>query len=252
MNRFKETLSAKQCSIGLWSSIYNPVVTELLAGSGADWLLLDLEHSIGGVGDILHSAQIAAAYPVDVIVRVPSLHSDQIKRVLDCGVRNLLLPMINSADEARKVVAAALYPPEGFRGVSRNVRSSSYGRGPFDLQKENSNITIVAQIETEDGLAAIESIVRTKGIDGVFIGPNDLSASLQCFGDLSHHKMQDAMATILRISRQHGVPAGIYATNRDQAKQYMEQGFQFVSVGHDVTLFAQTLARAVSDVRSLL
>lgn len=242
-NGFKRALSARTPQIGLWVGLADASCAELVAGAGFDWLLFDGEHAPNDVRSLLAQLQAVAAYPVHPVVRVAAGDTVLIKQVLDIGAQTLLVPMVESAEEARALVAATRYPPAGVRGVgSALARASRWNRIGDYLAHADEEICLLVQIESKAGLDALEEIAAVEGVDGVFIGPADLSAALGHRGNPGHADVQAKIEEA--ISRLHaaGKPSGILSADEALARRYLALGASFVAVGVDTSL----LARATS------
>ena len=246
LNPFKQALQARRTQIGLWLSLADPYSAELLAGAGFDWVLVDGEHAPNDLRSVLGSLQAAAAYPVHAVVRPPIGETWMIKQYLDIGAQTLLIPMVETAEQAERLVAAVRYPPQGIRGVgSRMARASQFGAQGDYLKRANDRVCLLVQIESVEGLANLEAIAKVDGIDGVFIGPSDLSAALGFLGNPAHPEVQAAIADALKRIAAAGKPSGILTLNPDEAQHYLDLGACFVAVGADMALLAQA-ARALS------
>ena len=238
-NPFKRALASGKAQIGLWSSLSSNYSVEVIAGAGFDWILLDTEHSPNDLESVLAQLQAAAPYPTHPIVRVPWNDMVTIKRYLDIGAQTLLVPFVQNADEARAAVAATRYPPAGVRGVAGTTRATRFGRVKGYPKRANEEICVLVQVETQDALDRIETICAADGVDGVFIGPADLHASLGFVGETANAavlpKIEDAIARI----RKSGKAAGILTPDEKLARRYLELGALFVAVGADVGLLAR-------------
>ncbi|NYE21162.1 HpcH/HpaI aldolase family protein [Microbacterium immunditiarum] len=238
---FRDRLaSADRPLIGMWVSSGSPLVAEICAGAGLDWLLVDMEHSPNSLESVLAQLQAVAAYPVTPVVRVPIGDVVTIKQVLDLGAQNLLVPMVSSGDEARAVVEAVRYPPRGRRGVgSALARSARWNRVDGYLANADEHVSVFVQIETAEGADAAADIAAVDGVDGVFVGPSDLSASMGLLGQQSH---PDVVATVQRTFaavRAAAKPVGVNAFDPAVARSYLEAGASFALVGADVALLAR-------------
>jgi 4-hydroxy-2-oxoheptanedioate aldolase len=233
-NQFKANIAAGLPQIGLWSSLAAPVVTEVVAGAGFDWFVVDTEHSPNELTDVLIHLQIAAAFPTEAVVRVPIFDPVVMKRYLDIGARTILIPMIEDEATAAAVVASTRYPPDGIRGVSISQRANRYGRVPGYQTHYADGLCLLLQIETRKGLATIADIAAVAGVDGLFIGPSDLSADLGHLGDPGHPAVQAAIRQAVDCCRAAGKPAGILAPVQADAQRYLDWGFTFVAVGSDL------------------
>ncbi|TLM83427.1 2-dehydro-3-deoxyglucarate aldolase [Pseudarthrobacter sp. NamE2] len=224
----------------MWVCSGSPLVAEICAGSGLDWLLVDAEHSPNGLESIVAQLQAISAYPVHTMVRPPVNDTVVIKQYLDLGVQNLLLPMVNSVAEAEAAVAATRYPPQGVRGVgSALARAARWNRVPDYLARANETISVTVQIESTAAVQAVEDILKVDGVDAVFIGPSDLAASKGLLGQQEHHEVRAAVEHCLEAARAAGKPAGVNAFNPDTAQHYLDHGANFILVGADVALLAR-------------
>jgi len=239
LNTFKQALAAGRLQIGLWSSLCNIISAEIISDSGFDWVLLDTEHSPNEVPDLLSQLQALARGTASPIVRPAWNDAVLIKRILDIGVQTVLVPFVQSADEAQRAVAATRYPPEGVRGITASGRASRYGRVTDYLKKADTEICVIVQVETRSALDQLEAIASIKGVDGVFIGPSDLAASLGHIGNPQHPNVQTAIEDAVRRLRSIGRPAGILTPNEEEAQRYIGWGYQFVAVGSDLGLLAR-------------
>jgi len=249
-NPFKQALLAGRTQLGLWLDMANAYCAEIAANAGYDWLLVDGEHAPNDVPTILAQLQAVAPYPGHAVVRPVSGDPALIKQLLDIGALTLLVPMVNDADQARELVRAMRYPPRGIRGVGAMVgRASRWGYiEDYDHQIEDS-LCLLVQVETRQGLENLEEIARVEGVDGVFIGPADLSASLGHLGAAGHAEVQEAIASGLERVRALGKAAGILATDESFVRRYMESGANFVAVGVDTVLFTQAMAANLAIYR---
>lgn len=240
MNMFKQALAQGQLQIGLWQALANPYTAEICAGAGFDWLLLDAEHAPNDLPLLLAQLQATAAYPVESVVRLPVGDSTLIKQALDIGARSLLIPMVESAGQARDLVCATRYPPFGIRGVGSAIgRASRWNRTAAYLQKAQDEICLLVQVESVAGLDNLEEIARVEGVDGVFIGPSDLSAALGHLGNPGHADVRVAIGKGIETIRAAGKAAGLLMADAVMAKDYIAKGANFVAVGTDVTILAR-------------
>lgn len=236
---FKTRIRREPAAIGLWVASGSPVVAEICAGSGLDWLIIDGEHAPNDLRSILAQLQASAAYPIHTVVRPPIGDPVLIKQLLDIGVETLLVPMVHDAEAARAVVRAVRYPPEGIRGVgSALARSSRWNRRAGYVEAANDTITTIVQIESARALDALEEIAGVDGVDGVFIGPADLAASLGHRGEEDHPEIVAAVELAIKRANALGVPAGVNAFDERLARRYLDAGARFILVGADVMLLA--------------
>ncbi len=245
-NRFRAALRDGRQQIGLWNSIGGNTVPEALAGTGVDWVLIDTEHAAVEVTDVLPALQAIAATPqVSAVVRPAWNDPVIIKRLLDFGAQTLLIPYVQSADEARAAVAAVRYPPTGMRGVAGLSRASRYGQIEDYTATASSQICLLVQIETAAALDRLDEIAGVEGVDGVFIGPADLAASLGHPGNPGHPDVRGAILGAIDRLRALGVPVGILSMDRDFLRECIARGTSFTAVGIDLDLLLKG-ARAVA------
>ncbi len=238
-NTFKHAIAKGELQIGLWCSLCSNVTTEIVSHSGYDWLLLDTEHSPNEVPDILAQLQAAQAGTASCVVRPAWNDIVLIKRYLDIGAQTLLIPFVQTPEEAKRAVEAVRYPPNGIRGITGSGRASRYGRVNGYLKNASSEIALLVQVETREALTRIDEIASVEGVDGVFIGPNDLSASFGHIGNWGHPEVQDAILDAGKRIRKAGKAAGILTPNEEEAKKFIEWGYNFVAVGSDLGLLAK-------------
>lgn len=226
--------------IGMWVCSGSPLVAEICAGSGVDWLLIDAEHGPNGLESILAQLQAVAAYPVTPLVRAPIGDAVIIKQLLDLGAKNLLIPMVDTAEQAELVVAATRYPPHGVRGVGAALaRASRWNRVDAYLAKASELVSVFVQIETATAVENVAAIAAVDGVDGLFIGPSDLAASMGVLGQQEHPDVVAAVEHSIRVAKQAGKPVGVNAFAPATADRYLAAGADFVSVGADVALLAR-------------
>lgn len=238
---FRQVLSdAERAQFGMWVCSGSPLVAEICAGSGLDWLLIDGEHSPNSLESILAQLQAVAAYPITPVVRVPSGDTVIIKQYLDLGAQNLLVPMVNTAAEARSVASAVRYPPLGVRGVgSALARAARWNRVDDYLDRADEHVSLFVQIETADAVTNAAEIASVDGVDGVFIGPSDLAASMGYLGQQEHPEVVAAVERTIRTTADLGKPVGVNAFDPTTAERYRAAGATFVLVGADVTILAR-------------
>jgi len=232
--------SSPRALAGIWACTGSPLVAEICAGSGLDWVLIDMEHSPNGLADVLAQLQAVAAYPVTSVVRVPIGDTVTIKQVLDLGAQTVLVPMVSSAAQAAELVADVRYPPRGRRGVgSALARSARWNRVDDYLADADRHVSLLVQIETAEGVAAAAEIAAVDGVDGVFVGPSDLAASMGVLGQQTHPDVVAAVHRAFDAVRAAGKPVGVNAFDPAVADAYIATGASFVLVGADVTLLAR-------------
>jgi len=246
-NRFKRALAARTPQIGLWLSLASPAATEVAAGAGFDWLLIDMEHAPNELPDIAHHLRAAEGGTAEPVVRVPWNDPVTVKRLLDIGARSLLFPFVQSAEEARRAVAATRYPPGGIRGFAGTTRANRYGRVADYAKRAAEEICVLVQCETRRAVAAIPEIAAVEGIDGIFIGPADLAADMGHLANTQHPDVQAAILDAGKAIQSSGKAAGFLSLREDETRRVLAAGFTFVAVGTDVALLArqtEALARA--------
>lgn len=236
-NSFKSGLRDGRRLIGCWCSLGNPITTEVLGLAGFDWLLLDAEHSPNDVLSLIPQLMALKDSASAPVVRPPANEPVIIKRLLDAGFHNFLIPFVESAQAARDAVAATRYPPQGIRGVAMVQRNNRYGTVPDYFRIANDNIAVLVQIESMAGVEAAAEIAAVDGVDGVFVGPSDLAASVGQTGNPNHPQVQAAMARVFAAVKAQGKPIGILTPVEADARRHLEQGASFVAVGNDVGLF---------------
>jgi 4-hydroxy-2-oxoheptanedioate aldolase len=245
VNHFKHAIRSGRTQFGLWVALANPVAAEICAASGYDWLVLDAEHGPNDVLTILGQLQAVAPYRAQPVVRPPHADAALIKRYLDVGAQTLLVPMIDTPEQAAALVSASRYPPEGIRGIASMTRAARWTRVPDYLKRAQEEICVIPQIETTKGLSNLEAIAAVPGIDAVFIGPSDLSASMGFLGQPGHPSVVAEIERAIARIKAAGKPVGILSVDEKLARRYAELGCSFVALGVDITL----LARAIDSLR---
>ncbi len=238
-NPLKQALREGRPQIGLWSSLCSNLSTEVIAGAGFDWILVDTEHAPNELPLVFSQLQALAGGTAVPVVRPAWNDVVLIKRFLDIGAQNLLIPYVQNAAEARTAVAATRYPPSGVRGVAVLHRANQYGRVKDYLQRIHDELCVIVQIETRVALAEIEAIAALDGVDGLFIGPSDLAASLGHLGNSNHPEVRAAIEEAGRRICKTGKAAGILAPIEADARHWLDQGYTFVAVGSDLGLLAR-------------
>jgi 4-hydroxy-2-oxoheptanedioate aldolase len=239
VNAFKGALREGRPQIGLWSVLANASVAELLGASGYDWLLIDMEHAPNELTGVQAQLQALRGSATTPIVRPPWNDMVWLKRVLDLGAQTLLVPYVQTAEEAADAVAFMRYPPAGRRGVAGGTRATQWGRIRDYYKRVEDELCLLVQVESRQGLENLDAIAATPGVDGVFIGPADLSADMGHLGDPQHPDVQAAIEDAVRRIRAAGKAAGILARGEDGARRWLSAGCLFVAVGVDASLLAQ-------------
>ncbi|CAN5705891.1 4-hydroxy-2-oxoheptanedioate aldolase [soil metagenome] len=242
INHFKKAIASVGASaqIGLWLGLADPYAAEVSAGAGFDWLLIDGEHAPNDVRSLLGQLQVIAPYPVHPVLRPPTGDVALIKQYLDIGAQTLLIPMIETAAQAELMVKAMRYPPEGIRGVGAALaRASRFNRVPGYLNAANAQMCLLVQVESKTGLDNIAEIAAVDGVDGVFIGPADLSAALGHLGNPMHADVVSAIGGAVDAILAAGKAPGILMADEKMARMWIERGCRFVAVGTDVTVLVR-------------
>ncbi|MDH1176686.1 aldolase/citrate lyase family protein [Achromobacter mucicolens] len=239
INTFKRALREQRHQTGLWVTLAHPNSTELVAASGFDWLLLDTEHTPALLPTVMGQLQAAAAYGSHPVVRPSWNDKVQIKQYLDIGAQTLLLPYVQNAAEAESAVAGMRYAPRGVRGVSGTMRATRYGRVPDYMRRCEEELCLLVQAETGEALENLDAIIAVDGVDGVFIGPADLAASLGYPGEPQHPNVVAAVEQAIRRVRAAGKAPGVLTTDETLARRYMAAGSLYTAVGVDAAILAR-------------
>ncbi|HYH23167.1 MAG TPA: 4-hydroxy-2-oxoheptanedioate aldolase [Azospirillum sp.] len=239
-NAFKRALAEGRTQFGLWLGLADPYCAEIAAGAGFDWLLIDGEHAPNDVRSVLAQLQAVAPYPNHPIVRPVAGDTAVIKQMLDIGAQTLLVPMVESAEQAAALVAATRYPPHGVRGVGAALaRASRWNAVARYLNRAEEEICLLVQVESRRGLDNLDAIAAVAGVDGVFFGPADLSASLGFIGEPGNPVVKAAIEDGIARVAAAGKAPGVLATDEALARGYVAKGARFVGVGVDTTLYAR-------------
>lgn len=247
-NPFKERLASGRPQIGLWMSLASPLAADAVSRLGFDWLLCDTEHAPLEVSGALAILQ-AADQRSHVLVRAAWNDKVLIKRHLDQGATSLLAPFVDTPEEAAAAVAAMRYPPQGVRGVAGGVRAGGFGTDPTYLARANDGLCLVVQVETAGAMGRLREIAAVDGVDAIFFGPSDLAASLGHLGQPGHPSVQTAIRDGLAQLKQVGTPAGTLATTTEDARRYLDWGFDFVAVGVDLGLLMEGAKARLAELR---
>jgi 4-hydroxy-2-oxoheptanedioate aldolase len=249
-NAFKQALRSGAPQIGLWLGMADPCSAELLAGAGFDWLLIDVEHSPNDLRSVLAQLQAVAPYPVHPIVRPANDAVEMIKRYLDIGVQSLLVPMVESAEQAARIVAATRYPTRGVRGVaSATTRASRWGQIDGYFERCDGEMCVLVQVESVKGLQNLQAIAAVEGVDGIFFGPADLAASMGMIGKGLDPKVQSAIADGIAAVKRAGKAAGTLTGDVKLAREYLALGARFVAVGIDTGLLLKAAGELAREFK---
>lgn len=236
-NAFKRRLADRSaCQLGYWLSLNSIALTEIVAGAGFDWLLLDMEHSSYDLESVdRHLLAARHGGDAEFVVRVPSIDGSLIKRLMDAGVRNFMFPYVETVEEARYAVAATRYPPKGFRGYSGITRANRFASNPGYAARAEDDVVVILQVETPKALGNIPAYGAIEGVDGIFIGPNDLAASMGLLGGASRPEVLAEVARAREAILATGKAAGMLDFNTEAAAGLVADGFTFLAVGGDST-----------------
>lgn len=245
-NAFKRALRERRRQVGFWLTLASTTATEIAAGAGFDWLLIDMEHSANELPDVQDHLRAAVGGTAEPVVRIPWNEPVTVKRMLDIGARSLMFPYVQSAEEARRAVAATRYPPHGIRGFAGAARGSQYGRIKDYAQKIHDEICVIVQVETPEAIAAIPAIAAVEGVDGVFIGPNDLAANMGHLGNMFAPAVVASVGAGMQAINAAGKAAGLLNFREDEARDWFRQGFTFIAVAGDAAMMARGTERVVA------
>jgi len=248
-NHFKHAIAAGKQQIGLWSSLSSNYTVEVIAGAGFDWILLDTEHSPNDLESVLSQLQACEPYDSHPIVRVAWNDAVLIKRYLDAGAQSLLIPFVQNAQEASAAVAATRYPPLGIRGVAGTTRATRFGRIQGYAKRAHEELCVLVQVETKEAVDNIEAICAIEGVDGVFIGPADLHASLGYTGETGNPAVVPMIEDAIRRIRKAGKAAGVLTSAEAEVRRYMAAGCNFTAVGADVGVLARGVEQLLAKYR---
>jgi 4-hydroxy-2-oxoheptanedioate aldolase len=252
-NELKSALLAGETRLGLWVTFAHPVAAEIVSRAGYDWMLLDGEHAPNDIPLLLAQLQASAAGGTPVVTRVPVGRPEELKKVLDLGIQNVLVPMVDTAGEAAEMARAMRYPPEGIRGVGAAMaRATNYGQEQDYLANANDEVCLMVQAESVTAIDNIDAIAATEGVDCVFVGPADLAATMGFRGKSGAPEVQTAIAHAGERIRAAGKAAGIVAFDTAQIRSYVAMGFNFVGVGGDISLFGRAVRDCLTEARALI
>src|SRR6266508_1206234 len=239
-NIFKQAIREGRTQTGLWCSLCSNVAAEVIADAGFDWILIDTEHAPNELPMVFGQLQALVGGTAAPVVRPAWNDMVLMKRLLDIGVQNFLVPYVQTPEEARAAIAATRYPPQGIRGVAVTHRGHRYGRVKDYFKRANDEVCVLLQIETRLGLQNLEAIAAVEGVDGLFIGPSDLAAALGHLGNNGHADVRAAIEDAVRRIRKTGKAAGILAPLEADARHWLAQGCTVVAVGSDLGLLARS------------
>lgn len=252
-NAFKAALRTGEVQVGTWLGFADAYIAEAAATADFDWFLIDGEHAPNDIPSILSQVAVVQGAGRNAVVRLPIGESWMVKQALDLGVQTLLMPMVDSAEMAKKLVRDCLYPPQGHRGVGAGLARASEFNGIKDyLPTANDEVCLLVQVESRAGMEDLDNILQVVGVDGVFIGPSDLAADMGFLGNTGAPEVQAAIESGLARIRAAGKAAGILTTNADEAKKWVDMGANFIAVTVDVVLYADSMRKMAEDRKALL
>lgn len=248
-NRLKELWKNDQPAYGMWVDLGSPAAVEMMAGLGLDWLLLDCEHGVSDVQACFQLLQAMNGSPTTSVVRVPYIDKISVKRALDMGAEGILVPYVKTAEQVREIVSWCRYPPVGSRGLGP-FRASRYEL-EFDAYyaRANDEVAVIVQIETVEAVANLEEILAVPGLDAIFIGPADLSATMGYFPEMKHPRVEQAVQGVLKAARAKGIPVGYYTPTGAIARERAAQGFRMMNVGNDMVALGNAVVRELGVAR---
>jgi 2-dehydro-3-deoxyglucarate aldolase/4-hydroxy-2-oxoheptanedioate aldolase len=237
-NRFKTWLTGEgpRPPLGTWLMSAGPATAEALGHSGFDFLVVDMEHVPIEVSDLAHILRAVGCTPADAVVRLAWNDQVLVKRVLDAGAQTIMLPFVQTAEEARLAVSYAKYPPMGVRGVAAVHRGSRFGRAADYLKRANDAVAVIVQLETPEAIERLPEIAAVPGLDALFVGPGDLAAAMGHIGNIAHPDVQALIERAARMARDAGKPVGIVGPNPDMVGRFIGYGYSFVAIGSDISM----------------
>jgi len=250
-NLFKRAIASGKTPVGTWLMSGAPSTAEALGCAGFDFLVVDMEHVPLDVADMIEILRTVAGTPAQAIVRPPWNDTVMVKRAMDAGALSLLFPFVQNAEEARRAVAATRYPPAGIRGVAATHRGSRYGAVPNYLKRANDEVCVIVQIETLAALDKLEEIAAIPGVDSIFVGPGDLSASMGHIGDIGNAEVQVKLAAAAAACRKLGKPCGIVGPSPEMVARFLEYGYTWVAIGSDMGLMIGRAQEYLGKVRGV-
>ncbi len=250
-NRIKQRLANGELQLGMWLALASPAVAEIAGNAGFDWCLIDAEHGPSDIAMILDQLRVLQGTACDAVVRIPNQEPWMLKKVLDIGARTIMVPMVNSGAEARAIVSATRYPPDGIRGFGAGLaRASGYGADAQYAETASDDICLILQVETAQALSELETIAMTPGVDAVFVGPSDLAADMGHPGDPMAPPVQKAIKTANATLKQLGVASGTVVFEPSAVPGQIDQGVSFLGVGADAILVTQAMRGQLAQTRA--
>jgi 2-dehydro-3-deoxyglucarate aldolase/4-hydroxy-2-oxoheptanedioate aldolase len=250
-NLFKRAITSGETPVGTWLMSGAPSTAEALGCAGFDFLVVDMEHVPIDVGEMIGLLRTIAGTPAQAVVRPPWNDMVMVKRAMDAGATSLLFPFVQNADEARRAVASTRYPPAGIRGVAGTHRGSRYGAVTDYLKRANDEVCVIVQIETPAALERLEEIAAVPGVDSIFVGPGDLSASMGHIGNIGDPNVQAKLASAAAACRKLGKPCGIVGASPEMVAKFLEYGYSWVAIGSDMSLMVGRAQEYLGKVRGV-
>ena len=251
LNHFKRAIASGKRPVGTWLMSGAPATAEALGCAGFDFLVVDMEHVPIDTGAMIEILRTVAGTPAQAIVRPPWNDMVMVKRAMDAGALSLLFPFVQNADEARRAVASTRYPPDGVRGVAGTHRGSRFGAVANYLKRANEEVCVIVQIETPAALLRLEEIAAVPGVDSIFVGPGDLSASMGHIGDIGNPAVQEQLAAAAASCRKLGKPCGIVGATPEMVAKFVEYGYSWVAIGSDMSMMVGRAQEYLSKVRGV-
>jgi 2-dehydro-3-deoxyglucarate aldolase/4-hydroxy-2-oxoheptanedioate aldolase len=250
-NLFKRAITSGKAPVGTWLMSGAPSTAEALGCAGFDFLVVDMEHVPIDVAGMIEILRTVAGTPAQAIVRPPWNDTVMVKRAMDAGAQSLLFPFVQNADEARRAVASTRYPPAGIRGVAATHRGSRYGTVANYLKRANDEVCVIVQVETPAALDNLGEIAAVPGVDSIFVGPGDLSASMGHIGDIGHADVQNKLAAAAAACRKLGKPCGIVGPTPEMVGKFLDYGYSWVAIGSDVGMMVGRAQEYLGKVRGI-
>jgi len=250
-NLFKRAITSGKAPVGTWLMSGAPSTAEALGCAGFDFLVVDMEHVPIDVAGMIEILRTIAGTPAQAIVRPPWNDTVMVKRAMDAGAQSLLFPFVQNADEARRAVASTRYPPAGIRGVAATHRGSRYGTVANYLKRANDEVCVIVQVETPAALDNLGEIAAVPGVDSIFVGPGDLSASMGHIGDIGHADVQNKLAAAAAACRKLGKPCGIVGPTPEMVGKFLDYGYSWVAIGSDVGMMVGRAQEYLGKVRGI-
>lgn len=252
MNAFRQLLKSAGAHppVGTWISSANALVAEAIGCAGFDWAVVDMEHAPLDISGLVHMLQALAGTKMMPVVRVPWNDAVTVKRTLDAGACTIMFPFVQTADEARRAVAATRFPPDGVRGLAGTSRATRFGTMPAYFRTANQNIGVIVQIETPQAVEEIDAIAAVPGIDALFIGPADLSAAMGHIGELTHPRVLAMMSRAVQRCKAAGTPIGTLGAGTDAVARYRAIGFDYIAVSSDIGFMMRAAKEAIAALRT--